>query len=275
MPYNNQEARNHIVEIITVMTVCNKQKPLQLCKITDDQFEEHQILNKIQAEERYVLFRPVDPKSIQMPINEFAYHLYKNDHSHTSKENCIYWLQWLFTLDKKRKKKRKKDIVCAARPNQFVDSKFYTHYVFILWHIIRNHPDIRSNPKSKQMQIVQSLYRLYCNDFKKSSLTQHKWFIFYAVLIVLNTHPSFNFESMSIIPSNIYKTVIVSQMHVNDLYKKVHEESVCKIQEQRNIQQLQNREKRSRKFHSYSDRENTHFSEFMNNKMYLYKEDDD
>tara|TARA_B110000285_G_scaffold49210_1_gene55895 strand:- start:2335 stop:3438 length:1104 start_codon:yes stop_codon:yes gene_type:complete len=263
-PYNSQEARNHLVENITVLCVCNKQKPLKLCTITNKEFNEDEISQNICATEEYVQFKVLDPKSIRMPLNEFAFHLYKNDHSHTSRDKCVFWLQWLFTMDKKRMKRKKKDIICAVRPNKLIDPKFYTHYVCLIWEIIRNHPDLKV--KSNQKDIIHSLYFLYFTDFKKGSINQKKSYIFFAVLVLINTHPQIDFDNVPlIVDTKSYAIVIKTLLYCNELYTKVHDAAVHQIQEQKNIQHIR---KRQKKVKVYSEQELTHFGEFMDNKMY-------
>ena len=204
-----------------------------------------------------------------MPINEFTYHLYQNDHSHETKTQCFYWLLWLFTLDKKRKKKKKKEICCAIRPNKLIDPKFYTHYICIIWDIMLQHPDIQDRTCTLY-KIIKSLYNIYFIDFKIGSLSQKKYILFTALSFLLNTNPQINYsQNDSPIPNQYYKFILQSQLHVNDIYIKVHQNAVKLLEEKKLFKQKRIRHKHNAQV--FSQREHAHFDEFMKNEMYLYQ----
>ena len=259
--YNNQEVRNHLVEWITVLCVCTKQKILSMPKITSDDFMPSSIQQKICATENMVHFLPSDPKYIRMPINEFVFHLYKNDHSHTTKEQCLYWLKFLFTIEKKRKK-QKKEIICAERPHSTIDPKYYSDYTWILWVYIRHHVDVHSTNHPLH-SIIKSLFSLYCSNYTKGTRNSKRPLLLYAACLVLDTHPRINFQSHTIIPISAYNIIIRSQMYVNELYRSVAEDAVKQIHDIQLRKQLVKRKKI--RVHHEPD---AHFNEFLKEKLY-------
>ena len=221
--YNNQQIRNQMSEIITLLTVIDKQKPFKLPKVTSNDFQNFIIQKNVRASEIHAPFLPNDSKTIHLPINEFAYNFYRNDHSHKTRERCFFWLNWLFFFEKARKKK-KKEIICASRPNSKVDPKFYGDYVWIIWKIIRTNPILIKNTKMKK--IIDSLYNLYCTNYTKGSRIRKRIYMIYAVLVALDTFPRINFNACENFIQPYYHHIIRSQMNINSIYISVHENNI-------------------------------------------------
>ena len=262
--YNNQQIRNQMSEIITLVTVIDKQKPFKLPKITNNDFQTFIIQKNVRASAIHAPFLPNDSKTIHLPINEFAYHFYLNDHSHETKEKCFFWLNWLFFFEKARRKK-KKEIICASRPNSKVDPKFYGDYVWILWKIIKLNPILQTNSKMKKM--VDSLYNLYCNNYTKGSKIRKRIHLINAIIIVLDTFPRINYNKCENYIYPYYHHIIRSQMNINSIYTSVHENNIRMLEEEKRKKMISDRNKTIR---PRKNRKNSiHFQEYLKEKMYI------
>jgi hypothetical protein len=59
------------------------------------------------------------------------------------------------------KKQHKKELVCSARSNNFIEGKFYTHTIWVIWEAVLD--AAKTSPQSGLLrEYVESLYKIHC-----------------------------------------------------------------------------------------------------------------
>jgi len=211
--YNNQEVRNHFVEVITAITIIDKQKKIKLSKIEPDNFEKENLKSLIEADKIYVHFFSTDKKCLRMPINELVYNIYKNDNTYETREKALFWLSFCFFLEKKYKKK-KRDFSCFSRGNEYIDQKYNTDYSLIIWNKILSHQKLKSNKILKSN--LRKLFKIFCESFTPSRKLSKNNLLVYAIYQILDT-PNLNYSEYC--PFFNYKEILKYQINTNRIYQ--------------------------------------------------------
>jgi hypothetical protein len=82
-----------------------------------------------------------------------------------------------------QKKKEKVEIVCAHRPNSFVDDTFGRHPIWLLWTAILD--AAKQSPQAGLLNpYMDSLFKLYCLRWTPASMKQRNVFIMSAITFV-------------------------------------------------------------------------------------------
>ena len=218
---NNQESRNHLCECVSVLTLSDKHKLPQLPKIVMGDFSEKRVKQKMKCNHLgYIrdIVKIDDPRDYMVPINEIYHYLSLGDHSSDTKDNCLYWLSWLYEYGKQFEKH--KNCKCISRLVVGVDDKYTTDVIWIIWEVIFD--CIKKMPKTQiqneMYRQVTSLFYFYKCNYKHSNKNSRKCYVIQAILLCIDTIPSINYE-INIYHS--YSTIVSYCMKINNIYIKI------------------------------------------------------
>ena len=204
-----------------------------------------------------------DLVDLRVPVNELAYQIQKRDHSTDTQQLALYWLQWIFQWDKTQMKKvkNKKKSACflfSRRVNKFTDTEWATDYVWVIWELMFRETEKGSSNNRKN--VITSLFRFFCSNYKVSTRSQKKMFLSHAALITLNTIPKIQFTKPIYTQ---YDIVLQSVLNINSLYIKICDSS---IPHQKGMKTLPTQSDNKR-----AEPAPTHpmFSHYMDNRLYL------
>lgn len=173
---NNQELRNYLVEMITVLTISRKAKLETLPKIKKEEFLVSNFKGKLEADStNYTssIFKERDPNEIRIVSNEMAYHLSNKNHKKT-----LYWLSWILEWEKLHVSKYKKfDVGCRFYSG--IESKWNKNIVWLIWDIILKYQKSMCDSDS-QFQI-DKLLELYLFKFKVGEKTRRLNYILWSI----------------------------------------------------------------------------------------------
>lgn len=218
---NNQESRNHLCEVVCVLALSDKQTLPSLPKIKDTDFTVRNIKSKMKCSHLTHIRDIVkidDPRDFMIPINEIYYCISVGDKSSDTRDNCIYWLAWLYEYNKLYNKSNK--CKCVARLVTGVEDKYTTDVMWIIWEVIFN--CIKKMPttqSTKEMyRQVTCLFYFYKHNFTLAKKTSRKCYIIHAILLCIDTIPDINYDQCVY---RSYSTTVTSCMKINDIYYKL------------------------------------------------------
>jgi hypothetical protein len=203
---NNQVIRNMFCEICCIICHSVKLKPLNFSKIKDNDFNVNFFSTKLKADKDSYINDKLkfgDPPEMKIILNEFNYSLNIKNY-----ELCNYWLSWAFEFEKKNTKKDK-FYLCGYRTIENLDKKYCNDLCWFIWEII-----IKESFKlgEKNINNIQSLYKLYKKDFKQSQKSKKNYIFLYAIKYFTDIYSFSN----SIIPD--FNVVIQACSNVNYLF---------------------------------------------------------
>ena len=158
---NNQELRNILVEMITILTISRKAKLETLPRIKKEEFLVSNFKGKLEADAtNYTsnIFKERDPNEIRIVANEMAYHL-----SNKNQKKTLYWLSWILEWEKLHISKYKKFDV-GTRFYDGVDSKWQKNVIWLIWDIVLKYK--KSMCDSDSQSQIDTLLELYLFKFK-------------------------------------------------------------------------------------------------------------
>lgn len=180
---NNQYFRNHTADLICYITFSSKSKLPKLPVIKPDAFNmaNHKLLSKnLENVKKYISNE--DPKEIIIPLSEIITNLHIKKLT-KSLDNCMFWLSWILTYEKKLKKN---NLICHYTTNvSELSEKLKTDFTWILWNILL---DISNN------KYVIFLYKLFLQDFKKSKKLKKINLIILSFILIINPIPEINYN---------------------------------------------------------------------------------
>ena len=198
---NDQYTRNHLHNLICLITFSSKYKLPKLPTISSEDFNMDNNKSKLLSKnlnDIQEFIRKDDHKNIIIPVSEILLNLKKVGIS-KSFENCIFWLSWIFTYEKNY---HKGYISCSPRKRESVNPKYLNDFTWILWDILLS---ISNNT------FIQNLHELYIMDFTKSKKRKKLDLIIIAMSIIINPYPKIDFNKLVIEPEkNKIKNKIVS-----------------------------------------------------------------
>lgn len=153
---NQQNIRNHIVELCTLICLSLKSKSTPSIKITSEMFEIDFIKTRLAADNSTYIdkyYRFGDPLELKIFFNEFVYSLIN-----MRLDMSMFWLFWLIEWEK-RNIKKDKVYQCGYRSIENIDTKHNTDMVWIFWEILLN---LNNN------NYLNTLYKLYIYEYSPS-----------------------------------------------------------------------------------------------------------
>ena len=192
---NNQYSRNHIHNIIAYLTFSPKNKLHKLPKIKPEDFniqvmKKHMIASDRNSINKYVSV--YDPKEIIIPILEIYTNM-KQINNAKSLDNCLYWLAWLCTYEKKFHKGYLK---CSFRINNRITEKEANDFIWIIWTMCFDivEQNITSKTKIKR-KYIKCLFNLYTKNYKYTQKTKKISLIIMVLTMIIDPHPHINYSN--------------------------------------------------------------------------------
>lgn len=221
---NNQQCRNIFCEIGIVLGLSPKKMCIEkMTEVNINDFDLVQVHEKLRAPSMsYVesIFLENDPYEIFIALNELAYNL--ADDSQKNLWICIYWIEWIFQYEKYGKDKGV-NLVAAYRNNKLIETKYSKDIVWIIWDII-----IESSKKNTlQEKIIQSLFELFCMNFRPSYKQKRKNTIFTSIEVLIGSNVNYSqkiietinlLENISLINDNIIRQIKKNEIAPNTQY---------------------------------------------------------
>jgi len=208
---NNQEIRNLLIDVITIITLSNKNKRfLDLPKIKVHDFYEEKMANKVILNVLIsdgIIYNDED-KELRTAIKQIYHHL---SQQMTKFEDLLYWYCWIEALEK-LKKQNKLTFYIKKRKINNIKERHYRNWNWIIWKII-----LKIGGKTNEINMLYEFYK------KNIGKPYSKFIIFNAFyLIKFNDHNLFNKPLIE-----TYETRIKACINVNELYlAKKNENSV-------------------------------------------------
>lgn len=218
-PFNNQQCRNQVAEIIVILALSSKNK-IPTKQQVEKQFNKPVQYNIPRSDFITASWKKDDEKALKTPINNLAHHILSHTNTKDTENSALYWLYKIFELDGKMKKE-KKEIICSRRVNRFTDSEWATDYMWIIWDILFYKMKLGFTQKN-QRHIIQNLFQLFCSDYKKGNRVSKRMFLIHAILISLDTIPKIKFTQPIYTQLDI---VLQSSLNINSLYKHIGDSS--------------------------------------------------
>jgi len=212
--HNDQIIRNHMAELVAILTLSLKKKIVKLPKINDGDFDFKNIKPQIWCTDLNLVNNVIsiyDDKNIIVPLNEIMNILMLKNNLVSSEVQCLYWLSWVFAYDKQFGK----DKVCRTRFVNGVLKQFHTQLIWALWEAIIY--CVKKKYDTTIINLVLKLYHIYALDFKISSKSKKQCIIVTTVLIMLDTTPGIKYESSMY---SDYGLILRTVMNVNNIYVK-------------------------------------------------------
>lgn len=166
---NNQELRNMLSDIISVLVLSTKNKAFikkELPKITLQDFSQENLEKKIRAKNAYMIVNIVhegDPRELQIGLNELAISL---NNKSVNFLDTVYWLEWLLLYEKECKT-HNISIECGGVRIRDVKDKFYKDWIWYVWHIILKETEFRSEELLSKQTLA--LYKIYKHQFSSTT----------------------------------------------------------------------------------------------------------
>ena len=232
---NNQETRNRLVEIITIMTLSIKNKLPNHVRIKTDDFKiesfknhlsmsvnDTKLINKIIIDD--------DPNEIKLVINEIAnlIHFDINTDTYNIKDieiktkKIIYWLSWIFEWENLNIKKYN-DFPCGLRQRKYVKPQFYKNIVWLIWDVIIQETSFRGS--DQMIQQIYGLFKMFRYNFNLSSKKRKIPLIIQSLLMLIYDVK----WSIPLIQSHNKKLVIQAMANVNFLFTEYKQNEQVKI----------------------------------------------
>ena len=173
---NNQECRNHLTDIVSIMTLSPRNKQLVLPKISTEDFRLDVFEDKLEGKSIFLIekiIKPNDPSEINVVMNEFAFQITSRTGNLTK---ALYWLNWILEWEKINIKSAE-GFKCAPRNRKYINPKYYYDIVWIIWDVIFQEAQVRNNETLHKQ--LMGLFKLFKYNFtsagkrRKASLLIH------------------------------------------------------------------------------------------------------
>ena len=172
---NNQVVRNYATELITLVCLSKKDKPLKLCSIKVEEFNINKLKDRLKANNNLLgdILREGDPGEVKIILNEFYFSLINKNYN-----DCIYWLSWMLEWSKINIKKNKRYRI-GFRHIKDVDKLQCYDMIWIFWEVILKFTYRLDNDKITSQ--IMSMYRFFKLNFKSGILNKKLVFIIHAI----------------------------------------------------------------------------------------------
>jgi len=222
---NSQEARNHLTDIITLLTLSSKNKIGSLPKVQKEDFRLDNFEAKLEAKNTYLIANIIkadDPSEINVVVNELAFQLTLRV---GDMKKALYWLNWILEWEKLNLKKTK-SFNCALRKRKYVKPQYYHDIIWLLWDVIFQEASIRGSGHENMNSQLIGLFKLYRYGFTSSSKKRKISLLIHAVHI-LCLEPQIKWTTPIIAQP---KTVIQATANTNFLYLDYKKKAKTKYQ---------------------------------------------
>lgn len=159
---NNHDARTLICEVAATLALCRKNKLPVIPKIKPEHDFNHltiqENLKSPSANYGRHISKQNDPLELYIPLNELVYSLRPETRDITK---CIYWVSWMLKYASHYKKQTKTDLACSVRGNDYIETKFFRHVIWLIWDAVLDAS--RSSPQAGLLKdYIEALYKIHC-----------------------------------------------------------------------------------------------------------------
>jgi uncharacterized protein YqfB (UPF0267 family) len=182
---NNQECRNHLIDIVTIMTYSSKNKIKTLPKISSEDFRIDIFENKLEAKNLFLidkLIKENDPSEIHVVVNEFAHQLTQRN---GNLDKSLYWLNWILEWERLNVKSEN-GFNCAIRNRKYIKPQYYHDIIWLIWDVIFQEATFRGDEKLNKQLI--GLFKLFKYNFTSPGKRRKSPLIIHAILLISNHH---------------------------------------------------------------------------------------
>jgi hypothetical protein len=240
--HNNQELRNHLAELVSVLTVSPK---LALPKMKVWKKTATLYLRDQQSRIQRKTLSPItdivkisDIKEAYIPLNEINYALEMDHDSSKAREHALFWLSYLLELERRAFKKKVGDpletpvklhpgeptpkdhpYLCGHREVPDIPENCGRHCCWAVWQIIFQNVE-RKGWCTDIHETIVSLYRLFRTGYVQSKRNSRIPIMIHAILLVTNTAPPIDFTQ------HVYfkpKDIMTACLNINSIYLRVYE----------------------------------------------------
>lgn len=217
---NNQECRNHLTDIVTIMTLSPKNKIKNVPKVTNEDFRLDYFEGKLEAKNINLLEKIIkhnDPSEINIVVNELSFQMTART---GNLDKALYWLNWILEWEKLNIKKSD-GFNCAIRVRKYIKPQYHHDIIWMIWDVIFQEASIRSNDELNKQLI--GLFKLFKYNFTSPGKRKKTPLIIHAIDL-LAYQDKIQWKA-SIIGMIGIKTLIQANANTNILYLEFKKKS--------------------------------------------------
>lgn len=181
---NSLSARHMVCEAAALLTMSKKNKMTNFPTMKPDlDYTADRIREMAKApltSYANAIIKPGDPADILIAANEISFAVRKETQD---KLSALYWIRWLLEWDKQLKR-AKNVLTCAERQTPYVDPKYSTDVVWLIWECLNHEAMTRPGGPAR---LMQSLFFAYCYQWEPSSKQGRREFMNMAVHALTDT----------------------------------------------------------------------------------------
>jgi hypothetical protein len=176
---NNQEMRNLLIEIVSIITLSKKNKLLlNPPPIFETDFNQ-QIIKEHSVAEDYIEINNFTKQNEDAPEVIIAANEILNVIKFNMNTSAIYWYYWLDKLEQ-LKKKNKQNLNCLSRKISQINEKYWTDWVWIIWNILLAH----CQKIGRIEKHIKTLYQMYKHNFNTTTRKDKHPILCTAILLI-------------------------------------------------------------------------------------------
>jgi hypothetical protein len=178
---NNQECRNHLTDIVSLMTLSPKNKLSSLPKISTEDFRIDVFQDKLEAKHIFLIQKIIkenDPSEINVVVNEFAFQLTERT---GNIDKALYWLNWIMEWEKLNVKKAE-GFNCGIRNRKYIKPQYYHDIIWLIWDVIFQEASFRNN-EQLNIQLI-GLFKLFKYNFTSPGKRRKVPLIIHAIHLI-------------------------------------------------------------------------------------------
>ena len=186
---NSSLCRKILCETVIILSQSPKQLLMQkFITMNDNDFSLDNLTSRLSApNDKFItdIFKDDDPIELFIPLNELTYNLslvVKNNNNKETLWNCLYWFEWILQYEKYSKDRG--NVLKSTYRSIKVDSLHRKDVIWIIWDVIFFY----SNKTKLQKKITQSLFELFCINYKPGSKQKHKHLLYNAFDLIVNVN---------------------------------------------------------------------------------------
>ncbi len=228
---NNQECRNHLTDIVSVLTLSSKNKLKPLPKITSEDFRIDIFQEKLEAKSVFLIekiIKPNDPSEINVVVNEFSFQLTERT---GNLEKALYWFNWILEWERINVKKAE-GFNCAIRNRKYIKPQYYHDIIWLIWDVIFQEATFRADEKLNRQLI--GLFKLFKYNFTSPGKRKKSPLIVHAINL-LSYHRNLKWENPITLQSKI---LVQANANTNMLYLEYKKKGLTVLQKKEEISNL-------------------------------------
>lgn len=180
---NNPTIRNMFAEIICVFCISPKKPGMEPVTINNQQeFDITNMTEKLKAPSpdfSTKILQTGDPSELTIAVNEFAFHISKNNKHVPNMSQACYWVEWIIAFDAICKR-RKQPSLAATRENIPVEHKYQKEVIWIIWDALFFAIEEDTFLKT----LLNAILELFCLKFTPACIKKRHYLLYFAVSLV-------------------------------------------------------------------------------------------